>query len=208
MEENELKRRIILISASLLLILLLVIGRAWLTGRTTTTRASNTIENREHVMREILKVQNDIFKKQSVYDKEIYRYYSQLVSMDSNNTVDLISYSGSSVRMLYSANDSSEKRRYTDSAIWSANRTRRLDNHSYASLSSAAITFMSCGRYDVADSIYNRIISLIDNDSLSIPQPYAAVKDEWLKELKEAVHDNKTLIILHKKQSQRKYYKG
>jgi|GEM_PF-3758948 tetratricopeptide (TPR) repeat protein len=199
------RKYLVLLLISLIVIVLLAIGN-YLFKREKTTKQNIGMGIKEIYQRKIIETKIEMAKYDSIKTEDIYDYYLKLIEADSTDLNNLNNFAHHCIKMNYSANDSSHKSEYERKGIGAAKKIFILADNNYISLDNAASIYMSFGRYELSDSIYNKMLDLIEKDSLIIPSGYLSNKAQSIKELREVLNDKKQLLVLYKNQTKRKIF--
>ncbi len=143
--------------------------------------------------------------------KNISELWRRIVSLDSIDWRDLVSYSSSLLELSYNIEDSAELVRIDNTIIHNLGLIKKAAPYNYNALLEAGLLYRSLGSrvtscYDSAETVYNRMLLLIKSDSMEVPDDMQPDREKWLKELNDHVNDLKTLNGIQKSVTQRKYF--
>lgn len=159
---------------------------------------------KNYALRQISSTSEEFFMEQIIATQEqmsnlndtrkLNYYWEQLVNIDSTNISNLISYGTSCFELAVREKDTLLSLAFSSKSIWAAKQLRRVGKYNANALMYAAQLYSFNGLYneiyyDTCEVVYNRILDLIEVDSLDIPQIALHDTITYHAELKETIYD-------------------
>jgi uncharacterized membrane protein len=199
----------ILVVAIIIIVINVTIWLSTLIKNYTLRQISSTSE--KFLMEQIINTQEQMSNLNDA--RKLNYYWEQLVSIDSTDISNLISYGTSCFELAVRERDTLLSLSFSSKSIWAAKQLRRVGKYNANALMNAAKLYTFNGLYneiyyDSCEVIYDRVLHLIEVDSLEILQIALHDKITYYAELKEAIHDYKFYNRMVQRSHAREYIVG